>query len=165
MRLRRRHFDIRSAFVLITICVTTVYFVVGLSPVRATDYDVATTLEIPSIELNSDVTKLSLTDDGLKTPDTIVGSYTRGNNNTLLIGHSTTVFEDLDKVKLGESIIYNEKTYKVVEISLSRKEDIVMSEIIRGQKEDTLMLMTCAGTLLDGGDATHRLIIRAVNLQ
>jgi hypothetical protein len=27
---------------------------------------------------------------------------------------------------------------------------------------DTLVLMTCAGELLDNGDATHRLIITAV---
>lgn len=162
MRLRRRYLDARSVFVIVTMLVTVIYFAVGLSPARATEYEIDATVEIPSIRLNADVTKLSLTDEGLATPDTIAGSYARSENKTLLIGHSTTVFQDLDEVKLGDEIYYDGNKYKVVEISFTRKEDIVMSEILKKEEKDTLILMTCAGTLLDGGDATHRLIIRAI---
>ena len=162
MRLHRRHLDARSVFVIVTILVTAVYFAVGLSPARATEYEIDATVEIPSIDLSADVTKLSLTDEGLATPDTIAGSYSRSEDKTLLIGHSTTVFQDLDEVKLGDEIYYDGNKYKVVEISYLRKEDIVMSEILKSEKKETLLLMTCAGTLLPGGDATHRLIIRAV---
>ena len=161
MRLRRRYLDARSVFVIISLIVTVIYFIVGLSPVRATEYEIGGVVEIPSISLVSDVTKLDLTNEGLKTPDEIAGSYTR-NNKTLLIGHSTTVFQDLDEVKLNDEIYYDGEKYKVAEITYARKEDIIMSELLKKEERDTLVLMTCAGTLLPGGDATHRLILRAI---
>lgn len=163
MRLRRRYLDARSVFVIVTIIVMMVYFAIGLSPARATEYDVDAIVEIPSIGLTADVTSLTLTNEGLATPDTIAGSYSRNDTKTLLIGHSTTVFQGLDDVKLNDEIYYEGVKYKVVEIALARKEDIVMSEILKSEEKKTLVLMTCAGTLLDGGDATHRLIIRAIN--
>ena len=163
MRLRRRYLDARLGFVMLACIVTVIYFAVGLSPARAAIYDTSGTVEIPSIGLNSDVTTLSLTSEGLQTPDTIVGSYTRG-NKTLLIGHSTTVFQDLDDVKLGDIIYYNGEKYKVSTISVARKEDIIMSELLRPDEQESLVVMTCAGTLLEHGDATHRLMLDAVEI-
>ena len=99
--------------------------------------------------------------DKLNTPDTIVGSYTRAENKTLLIGHSTTVFQDLDQVKMSDYINYNNKTYQVNDIELLEKSDIDMNDALKTTDKDTIVIMTCAGTLLEGGDATHRLIITA----
>lgn len=165
MKLRRRYLDARSVFVVATILTTVVYFAVGLSPARATDYEIGAVVEIPSIQLVSDVAKLNLTNDGLKTPDTIAGSYSQNKNKTLLIGHSTTVFENLNEVDLNAEIIYEGSAYKITEISMMRKEKIVMSEILRAEEKDTLVLMTCAGELLSGGDATHRLMVKAVRVE
>ena len=163
MRLRRRYVDTRWVFVILTCIMTVIYFAVGLSPARAAVYNIVGAVEIPSIGLNSDVTALSLTSEGLQTPDTIVGSYTRG-NKTLLIGHSTTVFQDLDDVRLGDIIYYNGEKYKVLTISVARKEDIIMSELLRPDEQESLVVMTCAGTLLPHGDATHRLMLDAVKI-
>ena len=79
-----------------------------------------------------------------------------------MIGHSTDVFRDLDKLKLDDMVQYDDKTYRVVLIDMMLKNTIDMKELLRGADKDTIVIMTCAGTLLDGGDATHRLMVTAV---
>ena len=138
------------------------YVLYGLQPAEAVDaYETDAVLEIPSIGLISDVTSLERTDDGLMTPESIVGSYKENSHKTLLIGHSTGVFRDLDAVKIGDVINYDGVDYNVLKLVYAAKEAIDMEELIAPAEKDTLVIMTCAGELLGNGDATHRLIIFA----
>lgn len=157
----KSRFDFRSLVILLYVICFAAYLIFGLTPAGAAHYDVFTNIEIPSIGLNSEVTSLSLEDNQLKTPDTIVGSYSRAKNKTLLIGHSGTVFGDLDEVWVGDAIEYNGASYLVKDIVVERKEDISMRELLSEAETDTLVIMTCAGTYLENNDATHRLLITA----
>ena len=139
-----------------------VYIIVGLQPAEAANsYEISTKLSIPSIELDSDVTTLYMEDHKLETPDDIVGEFTRAKNKTLLIGHAKTVFKDLYKTKVKDEIIYNDKLYIVSNIETLEKLDINMNRLLSEADEDTIVIMTCAGTDLGNGDATHRLIVTA----
>lgn len=159
----KRHYDWKHVFIGLYVVAFLAYIVYGLQPAGAVQsYEINGNLSIPGIDLAADVADLHLTDGELKTPDTIVGSYSRSENKTLLIGHSTTVFQDLDQVKIGDVISYNGKEYKVNRLQYIIKEVIDMSELLAAEDEDTLVIMTCAGKLLDGGDATHRFIVTAV---
>ena len=42
-----------------------------------------------------------------------------------------------------------------------KKSDIKMSNVLKAEEKDTLVLMTCAGTPVGDKDATHRLIVTA----
>ena len=162
MELRKR-LNPRIVFIVVYVVLFLAYIIYGLQPAEAAhSYEVATELKIPSIGLVVDVTKLDLVGNELKTPDTIAGSYTQAENKTLLIGHSTTAFSHLDGVKIGDELEYNGQEYKIVRATLAVKEVIDMDELLAPAEEDTLMIMTCAGTLLGGGDATHRLIVTAI---
>lgn len=161
MELKKR-LDPRIVFVGLYVLAFLAYIIYGLQPVGAANYEVAAALEIPSIGLNADVTELELEDRKLPTPDTIVGSYTQTENKTLLIGHSTTVFQNLKSVKLDDVVNYNGKDYRVIEIDMMPKAKVNMGKILSKADRDTIVIMTCAGTMLDGGDATHRLIITAI---
>ena len=138
------------------------YIIYGLQPAEATNaYTVDDVLSIPSIGLNADVTNLQVENGELNTPDTIVGSYSKNTNKTLLIGHSTGVFSDLDDVKIGDSIKYGDNEYTVTKYVFTEKDAIDMNELLASEEKDTLVIMTCAGTLLGDGDATHRILITA----
>ena len=50
----------------------------------------------------------------------------------------------------------------VVINGLPAGEKIDMDKLLKTSRQDTVVIMTCAGKLLDGGDATHRLIITAI---
>ena len=158
----KKHFDWRKAFWAFYAGLFLIYIVVGLQPVRVVDYEIIGTIKIPSINLISDVTGLQLEEHRLNTPDSIVGSFSKAKNKTLLIGHSTTVFQDLEEIKLKDTIEYNAKTYRVYKIETKAKQNINMSDLLETSSNDTVVLMTCAGELLGNGDATHRLIITAV---
>lgn len=164
MKIRKR-FNFRGAFALFYVLAFAVYIVIGLQPAEAAkNYPVATNLTIPSIDLETGVTKLHFDGGTLDTPDTIVGSYSEANNKTLLIGHSGTVFQNLKNVKIGDIIIYDGKTYEVKIERLAAKEVIDMSEILMPAKKDTIVIMTCDGKTLGNGDATHRFIVTAVKI-
>lgn len=158
----KKHLDLRYVFVGFYVLLFAIYVAIGLRPVDAIDYEISANLSIPSIGLESDVTRLALQDGKLNTPDTIVGSYSRTEHTTMLIGHSTTVFQHLDSVRLGDEIKYDYDSYYVTDVRVEAKGDISMASLLRSNSMDTLVLMTCAGELLDNGDATHRLIITAV---
>ena len=162
MELRKRHLNARRIFVSLYVLAFAIYIIVGLQPAEAKNYEVSAELEIPSIGLTADVTRLALNENKLDTPETIVGSYTQTENKTLLIGHSSTVFENLHNVSLRDKINYNDKTYKIVGIHKLEKSEVNMDQLLKRADKDTLVIMTCAGELLDGGDATHRLIVTAV---
>lgn len=158
----RKHLSLKLVFVGLYVVLLATYILIGLQPVEATNYTISTELKIPSIALDSDVTTLQLRENQLDTPDTIVGSYSQARNKTLLIGHSTTVFDDLDEVHLADAIEYGNKLYRVVAIDQLEKSKINMNELLKTEEEDTLVIMTCAGKLFADGDATHRLIITAI---
>jgi LPXTG-site transpeptidase (sortase) family protein len=158
----KKHLDFRRIGLVLYFVFFALYLLIGLRPVEAVHYDIRTQIEIPAIDLVSDVAVLDIEGHGLNTPNTIAGSFSWADNKTLLIGHSTTVFSNLEDVEVGEEIIYDSKEYVVSDMSVFRKEDIVMEELLEESERDTIVIMTCAGELLDGGDATHRLIVTAV---
>lgn len=139
-----------------------VFVSVGLQPAGASQPEIDTELSIPAIGLESGVTTLQLEDHHLNTPETIVGSFSRAENKTLLIGHSSTVFHDLDQLELGDGIVYDEDSYTVTNRAVVAREDISMNKLLKKADEATLVLMTCAGQDLGNGEATHRLIITAI---
>ena len=162
MELKRR-LDPKVIFIGLYVVFMIFYIAISLKPADATNYIVSGKIDIPGIGLESDVTKLELTGGKLESPDTIVGSYSSSPNKTLLIGHSTTVFQDLYKLNLGEYVFYNDTSYKITAIEVKAKADIHMvGDVLAAADKDTIVLMTCAGELFDNGDATHRLIITAV---
>lgn len=157
----KRHLDPRKIFVGLYVLAFTVYIIIGLQPAGATSYTVSSELNIPSIGLNTDVTELKLNHHQLDTPDNIVGSFTQFEHKTLLIGHSTSVFQNLHQVTLGSSITYDRQTYRITAIDIIPKSTISMSQLLAPTTKDTIVIMTCAGQLLGDGDATHRLIVTA----
>ena len=161
MELKRR-FDFRKIITLAYVCSFAVYIFVGLTPVDATQYEISGQISIPSIALNSDVTTLTLVDHKLNTPDTIVGSYVPNDSKIFLVGHSASVFKDLDMININDNIYYNGKTYEVVSTEIFAKNDINMNKLLEPTLDHTLVIMTCAGTPLRNGDATHRLIVIAL---
>lgn len=158
----RKHLDFRKVFIGIYILAFSIYLVVGLQPAEATQYEVSAELNIPSINLTSDVTTLHLQNHLLQTPDTIVGSFTRHPGKTLLIGHASTVFQNLNQIHLDDEIIYDDTTYRVTDLATVEKSAVNMSEFLTPTDHDTIIIMTCAGTIFENGDATHRLIVTAI---
>ena len=137
------------------------YFIVGLSPAEASNYVVSGRLDIPAINLSADVTSVEPKDSKLETPDEIVGSYSRHKNKTFLVGHSSTVFQDLNNLKIGDYLKYNDSIYVVKNTQTLQKSEISMNKILAEAEVDTVVIMTCAGQILSGGDATHRFIVTA----
>ncbi len=156
-----------KVFVVLYLLAFSIYLAIGLQPAEAAEvaeaeeYTVSAELSIPSINLISDVTSVKLTEDGLETPDTIVGEFSNQTNKKFLFGHSSTVFKDLGNVEIGDTIWYNSNAYKIVKTAVLKKEDINMSEVLKKEKIDTIIIMTCAGADLGDGDATHRLLVTA----
>lgn len=160
MELKQR-LNPKVIFVGLYVILFAIYIIVGLQPADAAQYKKATELAIPAIGLEVDVAELDLNNGKLDTPDVIVGSYAREANKTLLIGHSTTAFENLNAVRLGDEIIYGGEVYHVVAIDQVRKAEVDMGQVLAEAEKDTVIMMTCAGELLSGGDATHRLLVTA----
>ena len=160
MELKRR-LDFKKIFLGLYVALFAIYIIIGLQPVGAAEYKITGQLNIPGIGLVTDVADLDIVNHALETPDTIAGSYSSQLNKTLVIGHSTTVFQGLDKVNLRDDIIYNNKHYAVSSIDYLQKSEISMNKLLEASDVDTLVIMTCAGQLLEGGDATHRLILTA----
>lgn len=137
------------------------YIFFGLQPVDAVHYEISGQLRIPDISLTTDVTTLELKDHKLATPDRIVGAYSKTKSKTLLIGHSSTVFDNLDNVKIGEKIFYNDEKYIISDIKTVIKEDIDMSKLLAPAETKTIIIMTCAGEQISATDASHRLLVTA----
>jgi len=130
-------------------------------PVEAIQYELAGDLNIPSINLESDVAKISLEDGKLNTPRDIVGSYSRHKNKTLLIGHASTVFSKLQDIKIGDKIEYLDNSYIIYKTQIIEKSAIDMKQLLSREDKETLVLMTCYGQMYGDGDASHRLVIFA----
>ncbi len=161
MRLKRR-LDFRIIFLGLYFVSFFAYLVYGLLPADASTYAIDSHLIIPSIALSSGVTKVEIVDGNLPTPETIVGSYSNFDNKTFLFGHSSTVFTNLNKVKVGDIVLYNNSVYEVASYEVTKKSDIDMSVLLGQSSRSSLVLMTCAGEDYGGGDYSHRLIITAV---
>lgn len=163
MKLKKR-LDPKYVFIGLYVLFFIAYIIIGLQPAEAAEsYEISTNLYISSIGLFSDVTKLKLKDHQLETPDMIVGSFSRAENKTLLIGHSSTVFRNLDQARIGEEVTYDNIIYNIYSTEIVEKSEVDMHELLKSAEKDTLVIMTCAGTELGNGDATHRLIITAVS--
>lgn len=152
----------KNIFIGLYIIAFLIYIIFGLQPAEAANYEISAQLNIPAIGLTSGVTSLTLDNDGLETPNTIVGSFSNAENKVLLIGHSSSVFQNLNQVKLGERIEYNGKNYRIIKKETAIKSLVKMSEVLELEDKDTLVLMTCAGQMLEGSDATHRLMVTAI---
>ena len=127
----RKPFNIRR-FLIISYALTfALYIIFGLQPVDAAEYNINGRLSIDSISLETSVAELANSTDGLKTPEKIAGSYSLRDNKTLIIGHSTTVFEKLDGIDLGDEINYNGKIYYVESIQVVEKNKINMNKILQ----------------------------------
>ena len=163
MELKRR-LNPRVIFVSLYLIFFAAYIIYGLQPAEAVHYEITNRLSIPSISLETDVTQLEVKNGKLNTPDTIAGSFTKAQNKTLLIGHSTTVFQNLQQVDLGDEISYDGKKFRVIKLEYKEKSRVDMSEILKSEERETIVIMTCAGELYDSGDATHRFMITAVVL-
>lgn len=156
-----KHFDHRIIVICVYFVVFFVYFFIGFYPADASNYKVYTELEIPSISLVADVTKINLENGKLNTPDTIVGSFSKNDNKTLLIGHSSTVFYNLNGVRLRDKLNFDNTTYQVTNIDIVAKEKIKMKDLLKSESTNQIVIMTCAGKRIGDSDATHRLILTA----
>ncbi len=159
----RKSLDFRKVLATICFLVATFCFARGLNTADAVSYEISVELSAPSIGLEAGVTKLQLEDRTLKTPDTIVGSFSRFSHKTLLIGHAATVFSNLKNLKIGDEIDYDYNVYVVKNIEMLEKTSINMDALLAPTDTDTIILMTCAGELYENGDASHRLIITATS--
>ncbi len=139
-----------------------IYIFIGLQPIPTANADSLPHLDIPSINLSTPITTITLTDGRqLISPATIAGVYEAAENKLFVIGHSSTVFNKLYRVKVNDIIGYNGKQYLIRELRTLQKSDINMGQILQSETEPTIIIMTCAGTPLPNQDATHRLIVTA----
>ena len=164
MEIRRswRSWDFRKVFGIVYFGALFIYLVVGLAPVEAKDYEAATEISIPTIGLESDVVTVNMVGNEFPTPEEIVGRFTWAKHKTLLFGHASTVFPRLKELQVGDIIYYDGDTYMVSQMEISPKAEISMNKVLAAAEQDTIIMMTCAGEDLGGGDATHRLIVTAV---
>lgn len=138
-----------------------IYLYIGLQPnldLKALSYP---TLEISDIKLETPVAPIELIDRRLEAPDTIAGIYIPSEHKRFIIGHSSTVFKNLYRLRAHAEFTYDEVRYRVTEISTIRKADVDMNSILAPTEKDTIIIMTCAGEPLPNQDATHRLVITA----
>lgn len=118
-------------------------------------------LEIPALGLSTPVAASEEQERKLSVPEYIAGSFSRYPGKTLVMGHSSTVFRELARVALGDTIIYNGAEYQVIDMKTVAKEEISMNAVLAPAEEETLVLMTCAGEALGGRDFSERLIVTA----
>lgn len=138
-----------------------IYLFIGFMPAPPADAINYPVLSIPSINLDTPVAAVELVDHQLVAPATIAGVYHAAPHKLFLLGHSTTVFQNLHRARLDDQITYDGQTYQITNIITLRKADIDMRALLSVEASDTIVIMTCAGELLDNQDATHRLIVTA----
>ena len=158
----KKHISKRVFFLIFYYLAFCGYLAFGFLSVGASSYHIDNHLIIPSINLSSDVTKVEISDGNLPTPDYIVGSFATETSKEFLFGHSSTVFADLKNIKIGDEIIYDNRTYTVISYKTYVKSDVDMSRVLSRAERDSLTLMTCAGEDYGNGDSSHRLIINAI---
>ena len=149
-----------SLFFFITLCCVAVSF--KQFGAKAKDLPL---LQIPTIALTSPVQTSLVKNRALEVPDHIVGSYSVYPNKTLLVGHSSEVFQNLAKTKIKDQIKFNHLNYSVTRIQTVPKSEISMKKLLTPTKTENssnvIILMTCAGQPLQNPDYSHRLIVTA----
>lgn len=138
-----------------------IYLFIGLQPAPLVDAASYPSLEIPAINLKTPVTNVELIDHQLTVPATIAGIYQPFENKLFIIGHSSTVFQNLDQLKIGQTFSYDDQQFIITDHTILEKSAISMNDILKDVPEKTVIIMTCAGESLPNQDATHRLIITA----
>lgn len=119
-------------------------------------------LEAPTINLRSPIKILSINDDyTLTSPERIAGLYQASENNTFIIGHSSTIFGSLQDLQIGDSLKLDNRNYKITSLYVQNKSSISMSKVLEPKAVPTLTLMTCHGEKIADNDYTERLIISA----
>ena len=118
-------------------------------------------LFIPSVGLVARVKDIEREGNTLKAPDYIAGAYKATSHKTVIIGHSSTIFENLHNIKLKDHFRFDDKDYVVSKIEILEKKLIDMNEVVAETEENTLVLMTCYGEPLGGQDFSHRFIVTA----
>ena len=118
-------------------------------------------LFIPSIGLVANVRDIERTGNQLIAPDTIAGAYRPATHKSVIIGHSSTVFENLKNLADGSDFTFDNKKYRVKKREILEKNFVNMNEVISATEIDTVVIMTCYGTPLKDQDYSHRLIITA----
>ena len=156
-----QNFNLRIFWIVVYFVCFAAFLITGFTPAEASKYKISANLEIPSIGLMSDVTNLKIVGRTLETPDDIIGSYNPSENKILLVGHSSSVFGNLDRLWIEDKIIYNNETFSVTNYRIYKKDDLDMNTLLSREPKKTLVLMTCIGTSLPNNDATHRLVITA----
>ena len=157
----RKHLNPRIVFIGGYFVLFAIYLIIGFQPADATKYQIGASLSIPSIGIETDVANLSTSQGKLDTPSYIAGRYSNAANKTLIIGHYSTVFQNLPDTKIGDKVYYNGHSYTVKRIEIREKPAVSMSKILSSEEKDTIVIMTCAGELYDDGDASHRYMITA----
>ena len=153
-----------SAKILVTavyLAILAIYLFIGFQP-DLTEASADIRLSIPSIQLTTPVKDIQKDGATLTAPATIAGAYTPSDNKVFLIGHSSTIFQNLHQISIGDPITYDGRTYTVTQIETKAKADIAMTALLRPTDTPTLILMTCAGQPLGGQDYCHRLIVTAI---
>lgn len=159
MRLKR-HYS-RQIFIGIYLFALIAIGYLGVQP-HAVEANSNLVLEAPKIGLKSEVKVLNLNDDyTLTAPDRIAGLYYAAENNTFIIGHSSTIFGNLQDLEINDQIQLDNHRYKITELFSQDKDSISMSKILEPKTTPTLTLMTCHGEKITDNDYSERLIISA----
>ena len=172
--IQKAHF---SRTKLIHLAILSIYFIagfafilIGLQPSKSATSvyakeaaEATATLEMPTINLKAPVTEVSLIGKDLEVPEQIAGAYSINKNKTLIIGHSSTIFTNLQNVQIGQSFTYKSTTFIIKSIVEKKKEDVSMKDILSSASTPTVIIMTCSGDTIPNtdGDHTHRLIVTA----
>lgn len=138
-----------------------IYLFIGLQPTPLVDAASYPALEIPAINLKTPVASVELIDRQLAVPATIAGVYQPFENKLFIIGHSSTVFQNLDQLEVGQAFSYNGQHFLVTDRIILEKSAISMNALLSDAPDKTIIIMTCAGEPLPNQDATHRLIVTA----
>ncbi len=138
-----------------------VYLYIGFRPASSLVLDDFSILDIPSINLSTPVVEIYLENRELISPATIAGVYRAHPNKLFIIGHSSTVFKDLNQLAVHENFIYDKKSYQISSIMTLEKSVINMQELLADTTKETIIFRTCLVEPLPNQDATHRLIITA----
>ena len=118
-------------------------------------------LFMPSIGLIARVSDIERTGNQLIAPDEIAGAYQPTIHKTVIIGHSSTIFRDLNKLGDEDKFTFDGREYKTVSREILPKNLVNMEEVVSETEKYTVILMTCAGESLGGHDYSHRLVITA----
>lgn len=151
----------RSFFVTLLLVLAPFYFFSCIQPASSIEAASYPELVIPSISLTTPVIPLEMTERQLIAPAEVAGSYSQAEHKQFIIGHSSTVFENLHNINLNDSFFYQNHEYVITSIDTVRKSDVDMDAILAPSNIDTIIIMTCAGAPLPDQDATHRLIVTA----